>query len=647
MIKKFTFFLLILCTVGLQAQLPSFTVTATKDNDETCANNGAISWSTSNTTSGSTLTYSVVNSTSNKTVTTLSGTSYSSLPAGTYHIVATQSLGTQSNKATSEKITIKNMIVPLSFTVKKNSDEICGNDGQVTIEDVKGKAPLQYQIVDAASGDVIVSQASNVFSNLKAGEITFRVIDGCGSGSVKKATIVKVKSAVESVQYVQGSPAANCSSITYRDLKLTYPTGGDIKLPLNVSVTYTNPNSGQKETVTNTYSDWTAESAASRLKVTDGVTIPYFNVDTLPAHVKITDGCGKVVYDKDYAFNLKFSPRDGLGAANCGSSFINFSTIGADIVDYPFKVNYIAGPAGYNPTTDDPDYGKFQNRHKWGSSTAALPEGEYRYEIESQCGQKVTKTITVGKKNPQLRTDVFPTCENDLGAFRVYINTNGFSFDTVRMVTAPASYTGSLPNDISNTVVDGSSAPRTIFFMDNLPPGKYEFEYNFTCDSTFKKIGVDIPATKKESTTINITDVSCQSFTFDYQLGFGSTSFNQDETVGLQRYYPDTGHWSRVDRDIAPSETYPVWFTDYFTKKNTSGSYTINNLPPAKYRIIIKYQAGFSNRDKRDCYIIKDTINMAEELVFADAYAFQCSSGNYDVAISASKGKMKNLTYTF
>ncbi len=82
MIKKFAFLLFAMLSICINAQLAAFTVTATKVNDETCASNGAISWTTANKASGSTITYKVINTANNSTVAALSGTTYTSLVAG-------------------------------------------------------------------------------------------------------------------------------------------------------------------------------------------------------------------------------------------------------------------------------------------------------------------------------------------------------------------------------------------------------------------------------------------------------------------------------------------------------------------------------------------------------------------------------------
>jgi hypothetical protein len=128
------------------AQLAAFTVTATKINNETCPNNGAISWTTSGTTSNSTLTYSVINTTSNSVVVNTSSLSYTGLPAGSYKIVATQTQGFYSNQAESNVITIADQKLKLNYNLTVRSNEICGNDGSFTVNVSSGRSPYVYQL---------------------------------------------------------------------------------------------------------------------------------------------------------------------------------------------------------------------------------------------------------------------------------------------------------------------------------------------------------------------------------------------------------------------------------------------------------------------------------------------------------------------
>lgn len=99
------------------AQLANFTVSVGAT-PETCPNNGTLTWTTSGTTSGSIMMYSVYKSPNFTTpIVSTSSTGISGLAAGTYRVIATQSLGTQSNQATSSDVSISNNLVPLTYTV--------------------------------------------------------------------------------------------------------------------------------------------------------------------------------------------------------------------------------------------------------------------------------------------------------------------------------------------------------------------------------------------------------------------------------------------------------------------------------------------------------------------------------------------------
>src|SRR6478672_12302631 len=110
---RLLFFILFFCKFSF-GQLSNVTLTGTRTN-ETCTANGSLSWTTSNTTPGATMLYSIYLLPNTTTpIATISGNTYGGLVAGTYRVVATQSLGGQTGTQ-QQNITIANQVVLLTY----------------------------------------------------------------------------------------------------------------------------------------------------------------------------------------------------------------------------------------------------------------------------------------------------------------------------------------------------------------------------------------------------------------------------------------------------------------------------------------------------------------------------------------------------
>ena len=112
--KKLFSFLFLSLTLFLFAENPNLKITLT-GTPETCLNNGSLTWSTSGQTANATLVYSIYNNAVTTVNTTTSSSTLSGLPAGSYRVVVTETIGSQSTQATSNNFTITNDKVELTF----------------------------------------------------------------------------------------------------------------------------------------------------------------------------------------------------------------------------------------------------------------------------------------------------------------------------------------------------------------------------------------------------------------------------------------------------------------------------------------------------------------------------------------------------
>ncbi len=178
MIKKLFFLYFILFFTNIVfGQLANFTLNVTHTN-ETCLGNGTLTFSTSGTTAGATVTFYVYllpNLSSPIAVQT--GNTLSGQTSGTYQVNAVQVLGADQNSQ-SATATISSLIVPLNYFI--SSTTATCNDGTLTVNVINGVG-IQYEIL---SGPITRPlQSSSVFTALPGGLYTVRVFDNCGDAN--------------------------------------------------------------------------------------------------------------------------------------------------------------------------------------------------------------------------------------------------------------------------------------------------------------------------------------------------------------------------------------------------------------------------------------------------------------------------------
>ena len=133
--RLYSFLIVLFFTQFVQGQLSNFTLNVTKT-DQTCTANGTLSFTVLNATAGSVILYSIYLLPNVTTpISVQSATTITGLTAGSYRVIATQSLGSTQQ----QDITIINSIVPLTYQLT-STNEICGNDGTITVSVTTGTA---------------------------------------------------------------------------------------------------------------------------------------------------------------------------------------------------------------------------------------------------------------------------------------------------------------------------------------------------------------------------------------------------------------------------------------------------------------------------------------------------------------------------
>lgn len=462
-LKVLLFIIALFFSLQTFAQLPPFTFNVAVTN-QTCLNNGVLTFSTSGTQPGAGITFTVyklpdtVNYVIETTNTVVPGRS-----AGSYQIRATQSLNGQSSTNT-QNVVIANNITPLNFGLIQKA-ALCGNDGSITVNVVSG-FPASYQITQ---GPVLRPlQTSNVFTNLPAGLYTVRVFDTCGAADVKEQLVS------QSIAGLIISPASSfdsttCGSVTVKQ-QISAPVGAQIAFPIYIQVTVFPPGGGAPVVVNQTI------AGGSEMPLI----IPYYP-GSYSYNIKATDSCGRVYNsvnnvlepaDKDLSVEVTQS------AENCGD---NIFTLNVANFKPPYTVSFPTSPTGFNPSALNALHPTFTfDTVIYGGSGDYAPEGNYVVTIVDDCGKVASvpfEVLDIPISPIVIETDA--NCSNPNG--KIAITLNGRQITDVKMTVGPnPPYTGPFPITLNAYInIQGG------FLLEPAPQGAYTFIVTDACGEEY------------------------------------------------------------------------------------------------------------------------------------------------------------------
>jgi len=566
-------------------QLTNFTLNVTKT-DETCTANGTLNFTVANTTAGATMVYTIYQLPNLTTpISVQNTTSFSGLVAGTYRVVATQSLGSLTNSQ-QQDITIVNQIVLLTYSLSGNN-EICGADGSITVNTLTGTAVL-YEIF--AGPIVRPLQPSNVFTGLVAGQYQVRVFDNCGEGVVQTYTVQNTQVNLQ-ISQSNSMSILSCNS-TQIFVSIYSLPNSVIAYPVSVTIIINPPNGATPISINHIIA---SENGNYFSQV-----IPLYPNQSYTYDIQAVDNCGNI-YHLDgigvYSSTLPILSQQDLGCNNF--NILIYHAQSATLIGAPAGIQYtlpyvlIADPSGpFNLLNVAP--------------------GTYHFTTVDFCGVLRTQTITIYPNSGFLFANADVGCE--IGTANIF---GGLNLSSVILVQAPSSYTNSLPQDLSSTISNG------FFHLNNVPLGSYVFDMidncgNATSDNVIANVGYS------ESSNISIIP-NCGSFNINLQHSSNSNNLNI-KYYWLQQYNPITNEWYN------PS---------------TGGVYTggqlYSNVAIPLINNAINYNFAFTGHFRViTSFVSQDScINTLYEFDFTgqpkinDVYSFLCNNGTYDVFVDA------------
>lgn len=574
------------------AQLPAFTLNATPT-PQTCSGNGSVSFTTSGTQPGATMSYELYllpNTTTPLTLPTASPVT--SLSAGNYLLVATQILGAQSSTSNAN-FTILNQVILLEYTLVQTKVR-CGSDGKITANVTSGTA-VSYQII---SGPVTTPvQASNVFNNLPVGSYLVRVLDNCGD-----ALVVSIQVTAATPQVIidpVGFPSAqlpSCNTINISHF-FASTTGNEIFFPLTFEFTVFPPGGGAPTVLTQTV------ATGNNVNNTILQAIPFYNNQAYTYNLKVTDACGNIFTRNNNAVNKAFDIAVTPDIAGCSDNL--FSIVPSNYVG-PYTITFLTAPAGFVPAAYNPQHPTFNiDEVIYGEEGNSVPEGSYSVQVTDACGRTVTKTFEVD--DPPVVPQATAEADGCTGEGTISIVIPGRTIILITMTAAPAAFGQALPLNV--TVNVGPLG----FEMGGLPLGDYTFVMTDNCGQVHTVNATIEPAPGDPELNV-LQRPGCE-------VGEGSVRIRNLD-----------GGLTQVTITAAPAgftETLP-----YNASANiaANGMFFMNSLPQGNYTISIVDECGVGETDVftvTGYAVTNNNIEIVENCQSFDLLLQHTSNGNY------------------
>lgn len=675
--KRFYLFLTFLFFAQFaQGQLSNFTLNVTKT-DETCPDNGTLTFSVSNTTAGSVILYSVYLLPDTTTpVSVQSATTLSGLSAGNYRVIATQSVGANSGTQQRDS-TIVDLVIPLVYQVT-GTNEVCGNDGAITVTATNG-TPVNYEIF---SGPMTRSlQTSNTFSGLTAGVYQIRIFDNCTQGVVQTFTLLRSDNNLTLT--IIPPYLSSCTGVNIGfNLQSTLPTPqGIVRYPIQVITTLFLP------TGTESYTNTITSGSVFAQIVTRLDNQPYNYSFT------VTDGCGTVyslsgivpnlemgqvsytIAPQDCTFMLVgFSNVTGLTLTAAPSSYggpvpqsftslilnnrVNVGNL--TVGTYVFNALDMCGdlqtitilvvlddPMGAPPyytffnrtcisatvfifditgivmESAPPTYTAFPLPHNFNNLInfanyavfVNLPVGTYTFTVIDQCGRPRPLVIIITPESLQPSIAVLEGCADGVGSLQI-----SGQMATILLTVAPSGYNGTLPVNFTSSISGGKLT------LDNLPPGNYTFQSSTACNDFFTTNATIVGY--NDSSTISVNP-NCGSFDL-------SLTHNSNNSIGakfwLQKFNPLTSSWGHPLTNIGYFSGAPT-ATNSFELSATA--INLNLAYSGHFRIVKAYIVYVNGTiTPSTCIKVLDEFDFSDGPRIIDIYSVSCGS-TFEVVVNA------------
>jgi gliding motility-associated-like protein len=571
-----------------------FTLSTTFTN-ETCSGNGEISFTVLNTDPNGTILY-IVYLLPNVTTpyATTSSNILSGLAAGTYRVVARETIGSTFTTQQADVI-ISNTTVPLTYTVL-SFNQACSSTSTISINVNTGNA-VSYEIIN---GPVIFPlQASNTFSNLPIGIYKIRVFDSCGIGVVTTYTVV-----INSTGLSVSNPVQTNTTCTSTEMNQTIiPANGTvIAYPLTVQYTL-HPPSGGADIIINQIIQ-----SGNLFSLPISETFPVYINQGYTYDLSITDACNATFTDT-YTVNTNITLSVAIQNLPCNEYYFTLNTTN---FASPYTLNFTSFPSGFNPVLFNANYPTpySTSATDFGNATNVVPFGNYSVSITDICGSTASLNFSIISKPPEPAISAFHNgCLTNSGTISATII--GYTLLSVVVTSAPASYPNPLPDNVSSQIVNN------VLTLNPVPLGSYTLELVENCTNTILPATITVPIYVDQGVDKDLRP-GCE-------LGKGSV-----------KIWSKNGKLNTVTIIAAPV-AYPFTLPDDVSNEIvTNGELYLSDLPAGTYTFTTIDECNFNNTFD---------VTVVGYALTTNAYSLIANCGSFDIPLQFISNGTTNQTF--
>jgi gliding motility-associated-like protein len=551
---KILFVFLFFGSTASYSQLSAFTLNVAVT-DETCTNNGAIGVTVSNAVANSEITYQLYLAPEfDIFIAQTVGPSFSSLSAGNYRVVATQTLNGESSSKQIDLIIIS-LIEVLDFELENSTASNCDTTATLIVNILSGN-PTFFEIIDGP--EIRPLQVSNVFTGLSSGTYIIRVYDECGDALAKSYTFVLANNNLNIGAPQLPEIYTSCTSVQLTN-QITSNTSAPILYPLLINYTIFAPNGA----VAQLLSQNIATGPTDLLELLQDVNL--FGNQLFNIQIEVIDNCNNVFIE-----NFEINPNPKLNfqqqVAPCGALFFAIT-----VVNFfpPYTLNFTE-PAEFNPLTFNAGYpGPFTTSEViFGNLQNTVPFGNYKLSAIDGCGKTANLDFSLSDQPLRPNVHVFNNgCESLFGTVRIQVP-GSRQIVSISMILAPTAYPNPLPHNVMSSVNTTG-----IFFNNNLPVGNYSFLITDNCGDSYTVL-VTVPVFVFGN-LVAITRPSCGAI-------FGAVSLSTTN-----------GALVIVTITAAPSTFTELLPFDVSLNISANGIFYMSDLPAGTYSFTAKDICGF------------------------------------------------------
>lgn len=553
--KRWIFIFTILGLLASPGSLLGFTLSVTPTH-ETCPGNGALTFNVSNTDPAGSITYLIYLLPNTTTPYASQSTTFlGGLSAGTYRVIATETVGATSTTQQVD-VTVNDNVIDLAFDVDI-LNQACSSTSNIIVVVNAGTA-VSYEIIN---GPVTYPlQSSNTFSNLPPGTYQIRVFDSCGNAKVQTFTVTLNPAGLTIGPPVFSNTTPPSCTATVVTNTISPAAGTVIGYPLAIQYTV-NPPGGGTPIVTN--SNIATGNATSQPIST---TIPDYPNQNYSYSISITDACG-ATYTQSFNIVEDIVVLGTHIPIGCGQFYLSLS---ASNFTPPFTLNFSIFPAGFNPAAFNANYPGPYNAVPvvFGGLTSPVPSGNYEFTITDACGRTRTGTHFVPNTPPQpFGVGTNNGCLTNTG--QIVVTIPNYDITSAIVTVAPATYPFPLPHNVT------ASVSNQVLTLNPVPIGNYTILLADECGNNNLTIDVEVPV---------YTD---QGLMVQQRPG---CNLNQ----GSIRIYSLNGRLTSITMISGPGIGTPVNISSNIA--NADGVFYMNGLAPGTYVFDATDECNFTNQ---------------------------------------------------